>query len=82
MSQPEDLVTGGEAATLARVTTDTIRRWRREGRLEPAGRLPGGRWLYRRSDVLRVIGAEREAPEVGIVRAQLRAFLARRNVAG
>lgn len=82
VSQPEDLVNAAEAAALARVTTGTVRRWQRAGLLRHAGRTPGGRWLFRRADVVEMLqGAQARRDEEGaeIVRAQLSAFLERRT---
>lgn len=34
------------------ITGDTIRGWVRQGRLKPAGRLSGGPWIFRWSEVV------------------------------
>ncbi len=81
---PDDRLTGQQVAQLAGVTSDTVRKWRREGKLSAAGRQPGkrGRWLYLRSAVESLLGVERlEEESADVVRCQLRAFLAKRALA-
>jgi len=51
VAQPEELLTGEEIATEYRVSTNTVRRWAREGILPVAAVTPGGMRRYRRGDV-------------------------------
>ena len=44
-----------ETEEVLRVCSQTLRRWRRAGMLVPV-RLPGGRYRYRRADVLALLG--------------------------
>lgn len=50
MRSGDDLLTTAEVAKEYRVSTMTVRRWAKAGRLA-AHRLPGGSLRYRRSDV-------------------------------
>jgi predicted site-specific integrase-resolvase len=85
MLDADDRLTGAEAARLAGVTTDTVRKWHRLGKLAHVGRQPGtrGRWLYRRGDVeeLLRVPAPPSNDETAIVRAQLTAFFKKREAA-
>lgn len=81
MSAHSDRLTGAQAARLAGVTTDTIRKWHRLGKLAHVGRQPGkcGRWLYRRVDVEALLEVKpRDDEATAIVRAQLTQFFAKR----
>lgn len=49
----DDILSPAEAAALAEVHEDTIKRWARTGRI-PAIRTPGGWWRFRREDVLAI----------------------------
>lgn len=55
-SSPPDgrLLTSNEVASVCRVTAGTIRAWRTSGHLPGAVRLRG-RWLWRESDVLKLV---------------------------
>jgi excisionase family DNA binding protein len=46
-----DTLSPSEAALLAGVHEDTLKRWARTGRI-PAIKTPGGWWRFRRADVL------------------------------
>lgn len=77
----DDRMTGAQVSKLAGVTTDTVRKWHREGKLAHVGRQPGkrGRWLYRRGDVEALLAVK--APDdsaTAIVRAQLGQFFQKR----
>lgn len=50
VTSPDDLISTGEAAEIARVTGETIRRWVAQG-LVPCTRNPSGRLRFRRSDI-------------------------------
>lgn len=56
----ESLVSSAEAANLAGVKVDTIRKWRERGHLEPAGLTAKGRPLYRWIDVAKAERATRD----------------------
>jgi excisionase family DNA binding protein len=47
----EDLLTVSEVADLARVSSQTVWRWAKDGSLPTAMITPGGRRRFRRSDV-------------------------------
>lgn len=47
----DEFLTIGQAAKVAKVSVDTIRRWEREGRIEPPIRTRGGHRRYRRAAV-------------------------------
>lgn len=49
-SSDTDLLTVGEAAAIATVSTDTLKRWEKAGRIESL-RTPTGHRRFRRSDV-------------------------------
>lgn len=51
---PDDYLTAGEAARLAQVSIDTIRRWGEAGRI-PMTRTPTGNRRFRRADVEAVL---------------------------
>lgn len=55
-----DTLSPAEAAELAGVHEDTIKRWARRG-LIPAIKTPGGWWRFRRDDVLALNTAELHA---------------------
>lgn len=58
-----DYIRVSEAASLLRVTPQTIRKYAREGRLTDTVRTPGGQVLYNKAEILRVMGADdRTAP--------------------
>lgn len=48
---PDDILSPAEAAALANVHEDTIKRWAKRGQLA-AIKTPGGWWRFRRADVL------------------------------
>lgn len=52
--QRSKLITPKDAAELLGVTTETLRRWAREGILHPI-RTPGGRFRYYEDEVLRLL---------------------------
>lgn len=57
-----DLITTRELADLVGVTRETVTRWIREGRIVPAGRLPGGRYRLRREQADEILaGGDRVA---------------------
>jgi DNA-binding transcriptional MerR regulator len=60
------LLTGTEAATLCRVRPDTIRQWRKRGKLAPAGLDEYGHPLYRQLDVARAEASTRARAGRGI----------------
>ena len=72
-----ELLTTAEAAVLAGVTPETLRRWVADGALAPAGRTPGGHLRFRAEDVKATLerGAEarRVEPGVALAMARLRA---------
>jgi hypothetical protein len=57
------LVTSCDAARAASRTPDTIRQWRRDGRLTPAVTTPSGFNLFRLGDVRRVAEERRSRRE-------------------
>jgi excisionase family DNA binding protein len=50
-STPDDLLTTGEVAEMARVSRQTVWRWAEDGVLKTAVELPSGQRRFRRSDV-------------------------------
>lgn len=57
---PEDPISVGEAATIAGVHTDTIKRWENQGRIR-SFRTPSGHRRYNRGDVMALLTAQRSA---------------------
>lgn len=50
----EEWIGIAEAAAAAGVSTETIRRWERAGRIPPAMRTLGGQRRYKRADLVRL----------------------------
>jgi excisionase family DNA binding protein len=50
MTQLPPLLTAGQVAKRFATSTDTVRRWAREGRI-PSVTLPSGRTVYRREEI-------------------------------
>jgi excisionase family DNA binding protein len=71
------VITTREVAERCRVVPETVRRWRREGRLLPSARVPKG-YLYDEAAVQAFMRTPLEAPESTVVRDQLNAILSRR----
>ncbi len=69
-SATSELLTTSEAATLARVTPETVRAWVSAGRL--AGHRSGRRLLVRRSDLMDLLRASGNDPVAGAVETELR----------
>ena len=55
MTQAPALLTTSEAATLLRVSDETLRRWVREHKVT-AATLPGGTLRFKREDIDRMLG--------------------------
>lgn len=67
MQIPHDvdkLVSVGEAAALVGVSTDTIKRWEKAGRIKST-RTPTGHRRFRRGDVVRLLTGDHEAHRMG-----------------
>jgi DNA-binding transcriptional MerR regulator len=56
-SNPAGLLTPGEVAALFHVRTRQVARWRKAGKLAPAGRTIGGHYRYRESEVTALLNA-------------------------
>jgi DNA-binding transcriptional MerR regulator len=67
-------LTIGKVAGLAKVSTDTLRYYEREGLIEPAAKTGGGYRLYER-DALRRIRFIKQAQECGFTLTEIRALL-------
>jgi excisionase family DNA binding protein len=61
INDDEKLLTKGEVAQLCRVDVRTVDRWRMAGKIA-CHRTPGGGVLFRKRDVLTVIGPARTSP--------------------
>ena len=71
-------LTIGKIASLAEVSTDTLRYYEREHLIRPAAKSGGGYRLYER-DVLRRIRFIKQAQQCGFTLAEIRALLALRS---
>lgn len=59
-----DTLSPSEAAELAGVHEDTLKRWARQGRI-PAIKTPGGWWRFNRDDVLALNESKFHEPTTG-----------------
>jgi DNA-binding transcriptional MerR regulator len=71
-------LTIGKIATLAKVSTDTLRYYERERLIEPAAKSEGGYRLYER-DALRRIRFIKQAQQCGFTLTEIRALLTLRS---
>jgi DNA-binding transcriptional MerR regulator len=71
-------LTIGKIATLAKVSTDTLRYYERERLIEPATKSEGGYRLYER-DALRRIHFIKQAQQCGFTLTEIRALLTLRK---
>ena len=71
---PSELWTAEEVASFLKVRTKTVHTWRKDGRLEAYGQLPGGAWRFDPDEVRAMVrrGAE-EKPLVADVSAIINA---------
>jgi DNA-binding transcriptional MerR regulator len=72
-------VTIGKVATLAKVSTDSLRYYEREGLIEPTSKSESGYRLYEPPDAVRRIRFIKEAQQCGFTLAEIRALLALRS---
>ncbi len=59
-AEPEQLYPSRKVATMFHVTTETIRNWIKEGKIE--GVKQGNRWYIRRSEMIRFANEEHGDP--------------------
>lgn len=59
----EELLTTASLASIAGVVPDTVRLWRRLGKIAPAFLTPSGICLYRREDADRIRAARLQSKE-------------------